>query len=267
MYSNPPYYLTAYGIAVKRGFRGTEDEWLRSLTAYGLAQADGFEGTLEEWLESLTAYGLAQSAGFEGTMEEWLESLNGATFVPKVKDGVLSWENSKGLSNPEPINLYEVALGGIGRIIPVVIQPADWVEDETASGRYRFYYDICHMRITSAMTPQITLDEDSLSVAAECGMCPTAVSYPGHVRVKAVERPEQEIKATCYLSALHIPEGTGQAYELPVATEKVLGGIRGSDTIRIDADGTAHAVTACNNEVAGSGEVEQLLEDIFGADN
>jgi hypothetical protein len=28
---NPPYYMTAYGIAVKRGFAGTEPEWLESL--------------------------------------------------------------------------------------------------------------------------------------------------------------------------------------------------------------------------------------------
>ena len=28
---DPPYYLTAYGIAVKHGFRGTEEEWLASL--------------------------------------------------------------------------------------------------------------------------------------------------------------------------------------------------------------------------------------------
>ena len=30
-YENPPYYLTAYGIALKHGFRGTEDAWLESL--------------------------------------------------------------------------------------------------------------------------------------------------------------------------------------------------------------------------------------------
>ena len=30
-YNHPPYYLTAYGIAVKRGFRGNEEEWLESL--------------------------------------------------------------------------------------------------------------------------------------------------------------------------------------------------------------------------------------------
>lgn len=28
---NPPYYLTAYGLAVKQGYRGTEAEWLESL--------------------------------------------------------------------------------------------------------------------------------------------------------------------------------------------------------------------------------------------
>ena len=31
MYENPPYYITAYGLAVKRGFIGTEEEWLKSL--------------------------------------------------------------------------------------------------------------------------------------------------------------------------------------------------------------------------------------------
>ena len=25
MYENPPYYITAYGLAVKRGFTGTEE--------------------------------------------------------------------------------------------------------------------------------------------------------------------------------------------------------------------------------------------------
>lgn len=243
MYSNPPYYLTAYGLAVKRGFRGTEDEWLEFLTAYGLAKAKGFEGTLEEWLESL----------------------NGATFVPKVEDGILSWDNGKGLPNPESVDLHALALGGIGRIIPVTIPPESWEEAEEQEGTYRYFFDILHVRITSAMKPCLTLEEESLTVAASCGMCPVCKSYAGFVRVKAVERPEKEIQATLYLAAMHIPEGTGQEYELPVASEKVLGGIKGSDTIRIDEDGTAHAVTACNDTVADSGEVIQLLDEIFGS--
>jgi len=56
LYDNPPYYLTAYGLAVKRGFTGTLDEWLESLngkTAYEVAVKNGYEGTEEEWLASL----------------------------------------------------------------------------------------------------------------------------------------------------------------------------------------------------------------------
>lgn len=52
-FDNPSYYLTAYGIAVKHGYRGTEEEWLTSLSAYGMAVAMGYEGTKEEWLQKL----------------------------------------------------------------------------------------------------------------------------------------------------------------------------------------------------------------------
>ena len=49
----PTYYLTAYGIALKHGFKGTEEEWLISLTAFYLAQKAGFTGTVDEWLKVL----------------------------------------------------------------------------------------------------------------------------------------------------------------------------------------------------------------------
>lgn len=42
MYDNPPYYLTAYGLAVKRGFTGTLDEWLASLVGPQGPQGVGF---------------------------------------------------------------------------------------------------------------------------------------------------------------------------------------------------------------------------------
>lgn len=50
---NPQYFITAYEIAVKRGFRGTEAEWLASLTAYYLAQQAGYQGTADEWVAVL----------------------------------------------------------------------------------------------------------------------------------------------------------------------------------------------------------------------
>ena len=47
LYSNPPYYLTAYGLAVKRGFQGTEEEYLASLVGPTGPQGAGlvFDGT------------------------------------------------------------------------------------------------------------------------------------------------------------------------------------------------------------------------------
>ena len=47
LYENPPYYISAYGLAVKRGFAGTLDEWLASLVGPTGPQGAGlvFDGT------------------------------------------------------------------------------------------------------------------------------------------------------------------------------------------------------------------------------
>lgn len=77
MYDNPPYYLSAYGLAVKHGYTGSESEWLVSITAYGLACAQGYEGTLTQWIASLkgdtgtTCYEAAAAGGYEGTETEF----------------------------------------------------------------------------------------------------------------------------------------------------------------------------------------------------
>ena len=51
--------LSAYDVAVKNGYSGTEEDWLKTLkgelgdSAYEVAVENGFEGTEEEWLASL----------------------------------------------------------------------------------------------------------------------------------------------------------------------------------------------------------------------
>ena len=42
-FENPPYYITAYGLAVKRGFKGTLDEWIASLKGETGDQGDKVE--------------------------------------------------------------------------------------------------------------------------------------------------------------------------------------------------------------------------------
>lgn len=56
-----PAYLSAYGIAVKHGFAGTEQQWLASLgggqSAYAAAQAGGYTGTEAAFYADLGAIG------------------------------------------------------------------------------------------------------------------------------------------------------------------------------------------------------------------
>lgn len=57
---------SAYEVAVRNGFEGTEQEWLDSLKGQ-----DGWAG------EVVDAYQVAVREGFEGTVTQWLESLKG----------------------------------------------------------------------------------------------------------------------------------------------------------------------------------------------
>lgn len=64
--------LSAYEIAVKNGYTGTETEWLKSLkgkdsgkSAYEVAVDNGFTGTEAEWLESLKGKDGANGANGE----------------------------------------------------------------------------------------------------------------------------------------------------------------------------------------------------------
>lgn len=56
------YYLSAYSIAVEHGYKGTVEQWLKSLIgpqgnggkdAYTIAVENGFNGTVEQWLASM----------------------------------------------------------------------------------------------------------------------------------------------------------------------------------------------------------------------
>lgn len=67
--------LSAYEVAVKNGFVGTEAEWLASLQ--GEDGAPGTNGT--DGADGLSAYEIALANGFVGTEQEWLASLVGTS--------------------------------------------------------------------------------------------------------------------------------------------------------------------------------------------
>lgn len=98
---------SAYDIAVKNGFKGSEEEWLESLQGddgenlniqdiYKEVKKDKgedytFDDFLKEYFKDVNIYGksayeLALENGYKGTEEEWLSSLKGAT-GPKGEPG------------------------------------------------------------------------------------------------------------------------------------------------------------------------------------
>ena len=133
--------LSAYEVAVKNGYDGTESEWLASLqgkagaSAYQVAVANGFCGTQDEWLRSLigprgcmgrpgqSAYDIAVEYGFDGTPQEWIDSLKEAkdgkdgasAYQIAVMNGyegtVEQWLASlKGIDGKDGANAYQVAV-------------------------------------------------------------------------------------------------------------------------------------------------------------
>lgn len=79
----PVYYITAYGLAVMKGFRGSIEEWFEAMkikgdpgkNAFEFAVDGGFTGTEEEFADLLnqgkTAYAYAVEGGYTGTVEEF----------------------------------------------------------------------------------------------------------------------------------------------------------------------------------------------------
>ena len=63
LWNNPPYYLTAYGLAVKHGFTGTETQWLASLK--GDPGSDLLiERSFDTYAEMITYYSSSKPDGF-----------------------------------------------------------------------------------------------------------------------------------------------------------------------------------------------------------
>ena len=104
------YGYSAYELAVKHGFKGSEDEWLYSLNAYSIAVRNGFKGSEEDWLLSLSAYGLAVRNGFEGTLEEWISSIKGEKGEPGTMElhGDLDALGERIKNVADPVDDYDV---------------------------------------------------------------------------------------------------------------------------------------------------------------
>lgn len=108
-YNDPPYYISAYGLAKKRGFAGSLEDWLNSLV--------GPEGP-----QGKTAYQYAVDGGFVGTEEEF------AAKMAKEAAMIANAENMNrhmlNISNPHGVTAEQVGalpMGGGAMQGPIVM--------------------------------------------------------------------------------------------------------------------------------------------------
>lgn len=102
---------SAYDIAVKNGYKGSEQDWLATfkgqagqngLSAYQVAVQNGYNGTVGDWLSSLiglSAYEVAVANGFFGSQQDWLASLVGLQ-GPKGDTGATGAKGDTGDQGP-----------------------------------------------------------------------------------------------------------------------------------------------------------------------
>lgn len=158
-------------------------------------------------------------------------------------------------------------------IIPVSIPVSAWVKGESTTPRCTYYADLADSHISMSHLPDVTLDNTSLDIASACGLSTTVETVEdGKLRFYAQEIPKAEITGTCYLLAAGIGGGGtpgggggGEAYVLPVATTTTLGGVKASNTLTVDDDGTAHVyATLAPEQMAQGAETDEMLTEVFG---
>ena len=118
--------LSAYDIAKKNGYTGTEEEWLKSLQgpqgvkgdtgaagpagnngADGKAGADGADG--KDGADGLSAYEIAVQRGFNGNEDAWLQSLQG----PQGEKGPAGADGKNGVNGvdgKDGLSAYSIAV-------------------------------------------------------------------------------------------------------------------------------------------------------------
>ena len=138
-------------------------------------------------------------------------------------------------------------IGGIVLSLPFSVEPKDWNNGE--SGKYPSYADIVDARIRSGHVPIVVYDDESMDAVADCGGSTESESYTGYVRIKAKTAATANITGIVYL--IGKATGGGGDYELPVATDTILGGvkIKNGGGLKIDGLGNLALDAATEQDV------------------
>lgn len=153
------------------------------------------------------------------------------------------------------------------KTIPITIPVSAWQAAAGETGRNAYYADVEDETVSASHIPDAVLDKESLDTAAACGLAPTVQSMDGALRFFAEAIPAAQITGSCRLwkEGGVLEGGGGEPYALPVATTTTLGGIKASDSVAVDPDGTAHAFAEVSPEHIGTeDDTSEMLDEVFG---
>lgn len=156
------------------------------------------------------------------------------------------------------------AVGGIKIDMEFSILPEEWVEDPEPKNGYALYCNLQNEKITDEMVPMVTLDEDCLYTAAKSGLCSTATTKSGYLRLKCMEKPEDRVYGVCnFMTKSGNVDFTVQMTGNSVATDEevkeVIDEVFGEAT-----DDSGSEDTEQTDEIATDEEVAEVVKDIFG---
>ena len=181
---------------------------------------------------------------------------------------VLSSELSVSITAPGGLVTYDELIqlldtSGIGSSVhDVTIPVSGWIADADATG-YALMRDIALTGCTERMTPNLTVLPSGMDAATVCELAPFAQSLNGAVRVYANRAPVSAIPANLELTGMlpYIRITEEITDTLPPASANSVGGIKASDTLRVDPDGTAHV--DLTPFIATDAEAAEAIDEVF----
>lgn len=147
------------------------------------------------------------------------------------------------------------------RAISLTVPAAGWATSGIAA--YPYTVDVANKAIHEYHYPQVTLDTANLPIASACGLCSSVLAVEGAIRFWAEKTPAADMS----VSVLLLCSGrAGEGGTIPIATANSAGIIKGSDSIIIDPDGTAHVKLGADN-FASDTEVKAILDEVYGTED
>lgn len=176
--------------------------------------------------------------------------------------------------NTDP-NAHGGSVGGsVGRV-DITIPAAGWASSEGLDDaedvvQGELYLDVPVDDITADLTPEVRLHKSACEIAKAAGMSTSSRALDGAVRFWAQQEPTADMAAVLILlsSSGGISGGGGSSYELPVATQTRLGGVKLGEGFSTTPDGVlSYTGSGLPDEaITTPDNTEEMLDEVFPAE-